>query len=93
MSMASELAIETLIYGNQWRWLYEDAGGHWQLTAASQGWRDDLDGITVVIRYARSFVLGGFLEAPTGATLEIAPQLPNRDWDSKDGQEIVTTSI
>ena len=37
MSMASELAIETLIYGNQCRWLYEDAGGHWQLTAASQG--------------------------------------------------------
>ena len=77
MSMASELAIETLIYGNQWRWLYEDAGGHWQLTAASQGWRDDLDGITVDVRYedgrdARSFVLGGFLEAPTGATLETA---------------------
>ena len=32
--------------------------------------------------------LGGFLEARTGATLELAPPLPSRDWDSKDGQTV-----
>ena len=36
-------------------------------------------------------MLGGFLEARTGATLGLAPPLPNRDWDSKDGQTVTMT--
>ena len=60
------------------------------MTAASGGWCDDLDAVTVDVDYEdgrdfRSFVLGGFLEARTGATLELAAPLPSRDWDSKDG--------
>ena len=36
-------------------------------------------------------MLGGFLEARTGANLGLAPPLPNRDWDSKDGQTVTMT--
>ena len=55
--------------------LYEDDAGRWHLTAASEGLaRRDLDAVTVEIQYARSFHVGGSLEARTGHD----PHAPNR---------------
>ena len=80
--------------------IYEDEDGYWFLTYSgglANDWQDQehLDEITVRVTYedgvdSRSFVLGGFIDSRLGQRgLKLDPPLPNRDWDSRDGEDVI----
>ena len=80
--------------------IYEDEDGYWYLAYSgglANDWQDQehLDEITVRVTYedrvdSRSFVLGGFIDSRLGLRgLKLDPPLPNRDWDSRDGEDVI----
>ena len=81
--------------------IYEDGDGYWYFaysggTASNwQSVQEEVDVVTVNVTYenekdSRSFVLGGFIVGRVGDyILKLAPPIPSRDWDSRDGQLVV----
>ena len=81
--------------------IYESSDGTWHFEysgGTASEWLSDLDAldaITVVVKYedrrdTRSFVLGGFVVGEEGTNgLEIDPPIPSRDWESKDGEDVI----
>ena len=85
------------------REIREDAAGFWYLRydgGSGDAWLsdvEDLDSILVRVEYeggidTREFVLGGFIEERLpNNRLKLAPPIPGRDWQGRNGQDVVMT--
>ena len=81
--------------------VYENANGEWFFVytgGTTQDWNDDeeaLSEITIEVTNEngtdfRSFVIAGFIAERSGNyTLKLTPPLPSRDWEARDGDQVL----
>ena len=87
------------------REITEDQDGFWYLRYSSgtnNDWLTDTDALDTILmrvtyedgRDTREFVLGGFIVSrPTGNRLKLDPPLPSRDWEARDGEDVVVEFV